>query len=123
MSARIIEPDGKSIPLAKTDFHHIIGAGSDYIFYSDEQKVRFTFPAVRKNCIIEYHYVIHESHPFIEDFWQIQSMYPELHNEYRLTLPANLLVAPKNGGYGWNWRYKVYNCKLGKPLFQKTPIT
>lgn len=52
LRARTIEPDGSSIILGKDDFHTITGAGSDYIFYSDEKKVRFTFPAVRENCIM-----------------------------------------------------------------------
>lgn len=121
LSARTIEPDGSTIVLGKNDFHMITGAGNDYIFYSDEKKVRFTFPAVRKDCIIEYHYILHETHPFIEDIWEIQSLYPELQNIYKLTLPAKLLVAPQNGGYGWNWRYKAYNCKLGEPEYRVNP--
>ncbi len=119
LRARTIEPDGKSIILSKRDFHTITGAGSDYIFYSDEKKIRFTFPAVRRNCIIEYHYGINETHPFVQDVWQIQSRYPELLNTYRLTLPVLLLLSPANGGYGWNWRYKIYNSSIGKPKYRQ----
>ncbi len=121
LSARTIEPDGSTIVLRKGDFHTITGSGNDYIFYSDEKKVRFTFPAVTKNCVIEYHYIMHESHPFIEDIWEIQQMYPVLDNVYSLTLPARLLVPPQNGGYGWNWRYKVYNCSMGAPAYHVNP--
>ncbi len=119
LKARTIEPDGKSIVLSKRDFHIITGAGSDYIFYSDEKKIRFTFPAVQKNCVIEYHYGIHETHPFVQDVWQIQSRYPELINTYRLTVPVLLLLPPARGGYGWNWRYKIYNSSLGKPEYEQ----
>lgn len=117
LRARTIEPDGSSIVLSKSDFHTITGGGSGYVFYTNEKKIRFTFPAVQKNCIIEYHYITHETHPFIQDVWEIQGMYPELENRYSLTVPLLLVLPVARGGYGWNWRYKVYNCKIGKPTY------
>lgn len=119
ISARTIEPDGRTIVLKSGDFHTVRGGGSGYIFYSDQKEIRFTFPAVQRNCIIEYHYVMHQDNPFIQDIWQIQSMYPELENTYKLTLPILLLLPETSGGYGWNWRYRAYNCTVGKPVYKE----
>ncbi len=109
ISARTIKPDGSAVELKESDFHTIAGAAEGYIFYSDAKKVKFTFPAVEKNSILEYRYTIHESRPFVEDVWDIQNTIPILRNTYALTVPIILMAPQARGGLDWTWRYKWYN--------------
>lgn len=71
LSARTINPDGTVIELKEDDFHTITGNGDDYVFYSDRKTTKFTYPAIEKNCIVEYHYDIDEAYPFVQDEWNI----------------------------------------------------
>jgi len=114
--ARVIEPDGKIIVLKADDFHTISGNDEGYIFFSDDKKIKFTFPSIEKNSIIEYNYTLYKELPFVTDVWQIQSNLPEMQNNYTLTLPI-LLLTPEGGN--WNWRYITENCNVEKPVFQK----
>ncbi len=122
LSARTIKPDGTVLELKSEDFHTISGGGDNYVFYSDRQTTKFTFPAIEKNCIVEYHYDIDEAYPFVQDEWRIQSNIPKLKNLYRLTAPVLLLEPESKGGAGWAWRYTWYNCDLGEPVVQQ-PLT
>lgn len=114
--ARIIEPDGKVIELKNDDFHKISGNDEGYVFFSNDEKVKFTFPSIEKNSIIEYNYTIYEEFPFVMDVWQIQSSIPKLENSYTLSVPV-LLLTPEGGN--WNWRYISENCEVEKPSFKK----
>ncbi|MDE3058682.1 MAG: DUF3857 and transglutaminase domain-containing protein [Bacteroidota bacterium] len=115
ISARTIKPDGSTIELKQEDFHTISGDEQGYIFYSDRKKIKFTFPAIEKNCIIEYHYSVHSNYPFIQDVWEIQSRLPKLENIYTLTVPIILISPESKGGYNWTWRYKSYHFLLDQP--------
>lgn len=115
IQARTIRPDGSVLQLKKDDFHTTTGVGEGYVFYSDEKKVKFTFPAVEKNCILELYYKIHETRPFVEGVWDIQRSIPVLHNTFKLTVPIVLLESKAHGGFGWTWRYTPYNCSLSDP--------
>jgi hypothetical protein len=117
--ARTITNDGTSIELTPQDFHTITGSGEGGIFYSDVKKVRFTFPAVEKGCIIEYSYTKRNSYPFVQDVWQIQHFVPTIRNQYRLTLPTLLIASHTHGGLGWNWNYKSYNYSIPRPEDEK----
>ncbi len=119
IQARTIKPDGSIAQLKKSDFHVTTGVGEGYVFYSDEKKVKFTFPAVEKNCILELHYVIHETHPFVEGVWQIQGFTPVLRNTFKLTVPILLIEPTARGGAGWTWRYKWYNSPAVDPVVEK----
>ncbi|HEY9165949.1 MAG TPA: DUF3857 domain-containing protein [Candidatus Kryptonia bacterium] len=120
LSARTIKPDGSIIEVKDEDFHTITGNGSDYVFYSDRKKTRFTFPGIEKNCIVEYHYDMREAYPFIQDQWDIQEEdLPKLRADYTLTVPVLLMAPESQGGAGWSWRYMVYNCDLGKPVVKQ----
>ena len=115
--ARTIKPDGTSIVLKDKDFYRTTGTGDGEVFYSNSKTIKFTFPAIEKNCIIEYGYTKYENYPFIMGRWQIQSYIPKLRNSYKLTVPLLLIIPPAKGGAGWDWRYKPYNVLLGKPKF------
>lgn len=121
LSARTIKPDGSAIELKDEDFHTISGSGNEYVFYSDRQTTKFTFPAVEKNCIVEYHYDIDEAYPFVQDEWRIQADIPKLKDLYRLTVPVLLLAPEAQGGAGWSWNYSWYNCDLGQPVVLRQP--
>ncbi len=115
ISARTIKPDGSTIELKKEDFHTITGDEQGYLFYSDRKKVKFTFPSIEKNCIIEYHYSVYSRYPFIQGVWGIQSSIPKLENSYKLTVPLLLILPVSKGGYDWTWRYKSFNFFLDRP--------
>lgn len=115
ISARTIKPDGTAIELKPEDFHTITGDDQGYIFYSDTKKVKFTYPAIEKNCILEYHCSIHSSYPFIQDVWNIEGRIPKLENIYRLTVPKILIATEAQGGYNWTWRYKPFHYQLERP--------
>jgi Domain of Unknown Function with PDB structure (DUF3857)/Transglutaminase-like superfamily len=115
ISARTIKPDGSTIELKDEDFHTSIGEGDNEVFYSDRKITKFTFPAIEKNCIIEYHYTIMEAYPFIQDEWRIQSSIPKLEDIYKLTVPILLMAPEVEGGAAWSWRYRFCNCPLESP--------
>ncbi|MBN1637820.1 MAG: DUF3857 domain-containing protein [Ignavibacteriales bacterium] len=113
IEARTIKPDGSFVKVEDKDFYWSKGKTEGSTFYLDEESVKFTFPALEKNCIIEYTYTIRKDFPFIMDVWYIQDYDPILYNKYELTLPVILLDPVK--GAGWKWRYRAYNYKLKEP--------
>jgi Domain of Unknown Function with PDB structure (DUF3857)/Transglutaminase-like superfamily len=115
INARTVEPDGTPIVLTDKDFYTTTGVNGGDIFYSDIKSVKFTFPALVKDCIIEYTYKELEKRPFISDTWFIQDDMPTLCNEYYLSVPALLVASKDQGGAGWNWNYKTYNYNLDRP--------
>ncbi|MDR3626360.1 MAG: DUF3857 and transglutaminase domain-containing protein [Ignavibacteriaceae bacterium] len=110
LNARIINPDGKIIELKPSDFHTVNGSEDDYT-----QTVKFTYPSVEKNSILEYDCRIYEKIPLITDVWDIQGSLPKMLSTYKITAPYLLLMKPVNGGAGWNWKYKDYNCRVPAP--------
>lgn len=119
ISARTIEPDGSVIVLKNDDFHTISGTGGGQGDYSDTKTVKFTFPAVKGNSIIEYQYSLYSPYPFLQAGWMIQSYMPKLESVYQLTTSALVLLPEGKGGLGWSWRYQWRNCYLGDPKFIK----
>lgn len=119
--ARTIKPDGSTHLLQPSDFHTITGESGGGIFYSDDRRVRFTFPAIERNCLVEYRYTKRKRYPFRYDVWHMQNYLPTLHNQYSLTLPTLLLDPPSRGGIGWKWRYMNYNMHLDKPIEYRHP--
>lgn len=122
LSARTIKPDGTVIELKKGDFYTISGSANDNELYSERKLTRFTFPAIEKNCIVEYHYIMQEAYPFIQDRWEIQGRLPKLRNAYKLTVPKLLLTPEGQGGAGWSWVYRMFNCEVVKPAVS-SPLT
>ncbi len=119
LSARTIKPDGTVIELKDEDFHVISGSGDDEVFYSDTKTTKFTFPAIEKNCIVEYHYDIDEAYPFVQDRWVLEGSIPKLKDTYRLIVPVLLLAPKSEGGEEWSWNYAWYNGDLGTPSVQQ----
>lgn len=115
ISARTIKPDGTIINLKGSDFHKITGIQNEEIDYSNIETVKFTFPAVQRNSIIEYHYSLYSPHPFLQTGWMIQGSLPKLETIYKLTASILVLMPVSEGGLGWNWRYQWHNCDLGDP--------
>lgn len=116
VSARTIRADGTVITLKPEDFYQSTGEGRGYTFYSDEKKLKFTFPSIEKNCIIDYEYTKIEDHPFWNEMWAIQDEMPTLFNKYTLIIPRILLIEKGLNGAGWDWNYKTYNYKLDAPF-------
>jgi hypothetical protein len=114
INARTIKPDGSEVTLQSDDFHTIIGGGYYNTFYSDKKTIKFTFPAVEKNCLIEYEYTIDETYPSCEDEWYIQGELPKLQNIYTLTVPIVTLNKEKSN-YGLGVKYKANNCSIKTP--------
>ncbi|MCB0833920.1 MAG: DUF3857 and transglutaminase domain-containing protein [Bacteroidetes bacterium] len=115
VSARTILPDGKIIPVEKSEFHKVVGGGEDGVFYSDHVTVKFAFKGVQKDAVLEYHYRVRNDFPFAQDVWFVEGSYPKMRNIYRLKVPKILL------DHGWNWVFKPYHCDPGNPKMT-TPI-
>lgn len=115
ISARTVKPDGTVIELKPEEFFESKGEGSGVSFYSDRKSVKFTFPAIEKNCIIEYAYTKAKFFPFMTDVWNIQYGLPVLVNTFSLSVPKILLASEVDGGLGWDWNFKTYNYFLDKP--------
>jgi hypothetical protein len=114
LHARTIKPDGTVIELKDDDFHTIKGAGPDAAFYPTYKRVRFTFPGVEKNCIVEYEYKIDVKFPFVRDRWDIQSRIPKLQSIYKLTVPV-MFLKPDKDGKDHGWKFKTFNGTLKNP--------
>ncbi len=101
IKARTIRPDGKMIDLKSDDFYTISGLGESSILFSDIKIIRFTFPAVEKDCLIEYAIEKKINEPFVNDVWQIQNDSPTLRNQYSLSMPMIMSVFIP-------YQYKIY---------------
>jgi hypothetical protein len=114
--ARTVRKDGSIVELQDKDFFTTVGESDNSVFYSDTKKVKFTFPSIEKDCIIEYQYKIYKDMPFVQDIWLIQNTVPTLVNTFRLTAPNLLMLPTAKGGAGWNWRYLPHNYELDNPV-------
>ncbi len=117
ISGITIKTNGQVVPLKEEDFYTLEGQGEGSVFYSDKKSVRFTFPAIEKDCIVEYEFTKRKQYAFRRDEWRIQHTIPTLRNTYQLTVPTMLIAPPNQGGVGWNWRYRSYNYFLDQPQF------
>jgi len=120
LHARTIQPDGTITELKEDDFHTIVGGGHDYLFYTDEKNVKFTLPALEKNCIIEYGYTIKEKNPYMDNLWDIQDDNPKLQSTYKITFPKTFLKNGNPPSPADGLRYYAYNCSLDKPAVQSS---
>jgi len=114
--ARTIKADGTPVEVKKEDFLTSYGEGGGEVLYTDRTVIRFTFPAIEKNCYVEYEYKILERRPFVTDIWEIQHDVPTIRNNYTLTVPVILMEQESRGGLNWSWHYKTYAYEgIGKP--------
>jgi len=51
---------------------------------------KFTFPAIKEGCIIEYEYTVQSDFIFNLQPWEFQGAYPRLWSEYNVTIPEFL---------------------------------
>ncbi len=114
LSAQTIKADGTVIEITEEDFHLVSGGAEGFTYYSDTQKMRFTFPGIEKNCIIQWSYTKRKDFPFRRDIWAIQYSMPIISNTYSLTVPTLLITKFK-----WDWQYRAYNYILEDPVYHK----
>ncbi|MDP4115952.1 MAG: DUF3857 domain-containing protein [Bacteroidota bacterium] len=115
LKARTLQPDGTEVVLGKDDYYTVTGAGAQYELYSEGKLIKFTFPALKKNSIIEYAYSITRERAFLTDQWNIQDVIPKLINKYKLTVPVAVITPKVHGGLGWDWNYNFFNCEKVEP--------
>ncbi|MDR3626359.1 MAG: DUF3857 and transglutaminase domain-containing protein [Ignavibacteriaceae bacterium] len=120
LHARTIQPDSTITELKEEDFHTINGGGDNVMFYTDEKDVKFTLPALEKDCIIEYGYTIKEKNPYMDDLWDIQDDNPKLQSIYKITFPKVFLKNGNPPSPADGLRYCAYNCSLDKPAAQSS---
>jgi hypothetical protein len=111
IKARTIKPNGEEVALEAKDFYTITGVGGDNTFYSDNKKVRFTFPAIEKGAILEYSFEKFKARPFVTDVWSVQEYLPILKNKFTIRIPKLLLTE-----FNFDWKFKAYNYYLDNPV-------
>jgi hypothetical protein len=123
LHARTISPNGSAIELQGSDFFEQIGDETEAVLYSDVKYVKFTFPSVEKNSVVEY--ILTKQLvdiPFLRDDWIIQEDVPIVENQFVLTVPRALIP---RGAKLWQlpWRYKSYNYpELPWPKAERVPM-
>lgn len=112
-SARTIKPNGEILELNKDDLYPT-QIKPDFIEFSDDKSVKFTFPGVEPGAILEYSYIVKNSGSFFGgNIWKIQSTVPKLYSGYSIEVPVEMLKAK------FNWNYIPTNIDLGAPQKQK----
>lgn len=106
--ARTISEDGEETVVDKTDFFikQTQRKSSDHDHVS--RSIRFSFPALKKNSIVEYKYTVILEGSNLNDEWSIQSPYPKLESHMKIKIPRWML---EEKHLGWRWQYKIYNYK------------
>jgi hypothetical protein len=109
IEARVIKPDNTIINLNKEDFY-MPESNEEGIFLTSNHTLKFAFPRVSKNCIIEYIYkVVNYSHLNTDDWWIQNIGMPTLKSQYILEVPKKLVRSTIYGGWDINWNAKAYN--------------
>lgn len=104
--ARTISPDGKVTVLHSSDFliEEVTRESSDH---EDTRKMmKFIFPALQENAILEYKYTTVLDGPSMLSRWWIQSYYPKLETHLHVRIPKWIVQDKRSI---WGWKYKVYN--------------
>ena len=107
--ARTIQPNGNIITLDKEDLHRVI-VKKDFVSFSDDKSLSFTFPGVEEGAILEYSYKIKRyRRPVFRLTWYIQSSYPKLYTKFGIEFP-HLFLSEKHG-----WSFAPSNIHLDPP--------
>lgn len=114
-NARTIKANGEIVELSEEDLHPT-QLREDYVEFSDDQSVKFTFPAVEPGAILEYSYTINQSTFLGGDMWYIQEKLPKLYSTYSVELPSIFLKY-------YNWTYAAQNTSIGAPKARKNLLT
>ncbi|HEX6170059.1 MAG TPA: transglutaminase domain-containing protein [Chitinophagaceae bacterium] len=64
---------------------------------------KFTFPAIKEGCIIEYEYTVHSDFIFNLQPWEFQGAYPRLWSEYNVSIPEFLYYVFLSQGMQYNY--------------------
>lgn len=107
-SARTIKKNGEVLILTEKDLHPT-QLKPDFVEFSDDKSVKFTFPGVEPGAILEFSYRLNRRSFFGGDIWAIQSSVPKLYTKYSMELPHIFFV------YQNNWNYSAFNIELDQP--------
>lgn len=108
-AGKTIKPDGTELILTKEDLHKD-KVLDDYIDFSDEESVKFTFPGVEPGSVLQYKYEIAIFDNFnLNDIWYLQTSYPKLLSRYSVQIPNIFLESDIN------WNYYAMNFELERP--------
>ena len=142
LEARVHEPDGRVIPVAREeiDLGRIgvpvpsrvsrsgrsdrsdsgpEGDSEDSDTRIEKNTVLLRFPGLVPGSSYEYRYRLRRKEPYMYDSWAVQEYDPVLYTHYTLTVPKHLYDAE---GRAWDWRYRYYRCaRIGEPEFYETP--
>ncbi len=102
INAQTIHENGTIVRLDKDDFYTIEGRSSDEMLYSDLKTVRFTFPALQPNSVIEYRYRKCSGPAIFLNEYTVQEDIPVLACTFELEIPSMVLALRHN------WQYKTY---------------
>ncbi len=107
--ARTIQPNGKILTLGKEDLHRVV-VKPDFVSFSDDKSVSFTFPGVEEGAILEYSYKIKRyRRPVFRLVWYIQSSFPKLYTKFGIEFP-HVFLSEKHG-----WTFAPSNIHLDSP--------
>lgn len=113
---RTIKPNGEILELTEKDLHPT-KLQEDFVAFSDDQSVKFTFPGVGPGSILEYSYTINKHETFYGGgFWPIQLYIPKLYTRFTVELP-DIFFRHNN-----NWTYFFKNIELGEPQILKNIV-
>jgi len=108
IQARTISKDG-IITIVKPENIFDINLYPRFVFFSDQRARIFTFPAVSKDCVLEYRYTVIIRGSMVTPSWSFQERIPVLHSQFRLIIPTS-----------WDLEYRVYG-RVMEPDVQKSP--
>jgi|GEM_PF-3557221 len=111
-NARTIKPDGTIIELTSDDLIRT-QLKEEYVEFSDDESVKFTFAGVEPGAILEVSYEVSIFDSFdLNDRWFLQSSLPKLYVRYSVQIPTIYLR------YNFNWNYSAMNFELPRPEVQ-----
>jgi transglutaminase-like putative cysteine protease len=94
LSAQVVKPDGKVVPVAKKDIQDVEQGGEMNIYDPQGRAVKFTFPNLAVGDAIDFTYKLTRTLPtrvgYFNDIFPFQSTEPVLEGSYVVDGPANL---------------------------------
>jgi transglutaminase-like putative cysteine protease len=113
-SARTISPGGNTIELGMKDLHPT-ELKQEFVEFSDNQSVKFTFSGVESGSVLQYSYSIERYDHFGSfDTWWIQSSIPKLYSRYTIMIPS--FFFEDRFAENFTWCYHPKNIHLKKPM-------
>ncbi|GJQ61341.1 MAG: hypothetical protein SCALA702_03940 [Melioribacteraceae bacterium] len=107
--ARTIRPDGTVQELTEDDLIRT-QLKEEFVEFSDDESVKFTFSGVSPGSIIELSYEITIFDSFnYSDVWYVQQSVPKLYTKYAVQIPT-IFIRNKI-----NWNYNTMNFELARP--------